>query len=81
MFSGDLSSEKITYEFHCDVGNKNRYMCLGIVRIRLMFRRIFVMDAQTFDVTCYNDVSDFGTVYWAHPTKYSRLSRSHVLLR
>ncbi|PWW79223.1 hypothetical protein C7212DRAFT_349186 [Tuber magnatum] len=54
MFSGDLRSEKITYEFHCDVESKNR---------------IFVMDAQTFDVTCYNDVSDFGTVYWAHPTK------------
>ena len=24
MFSGDLRSEKITYEFHCDVGSKNR---------------------------------------------------------
>ncbi|CAZ79912.1 unnamed protein product [Tuber melanosporum] len=54
MFSGDLRSEEITYEFHCDVESKNR---------------IFVMNAQTFDVTCYNDVSDFGTVYWAHPTR------------
>ena len=37
------------------------------------------MDAQTFDVTCYNDVSDFGTVYWAYPTKYSCLLHSDVL--
>ncbi|RPB02363.1 hypothetical protein L873DRAFT_1826762 [Choiromyces venosus 120613-1] len=54
MFPGDLRSEKITYEFHCNIEGKNR---------------IFVMDAMTFDVTCYNDVNDFGTVYWAHPIK------------
>lgn len=25
------------------------------------------MDADTFDINCYSDVVNFGTVLWAHP--------------